>query len=83
MARKISSDEARKLGLKPMGKKHPVRALIETMHPGELLHITREDFKWKAHTPLLFTNQIMKTSDKKFVVMKTVNKNGWVVERVG
>lgn len=82
MARTITAEEARKLGLRPIGKKHAVRGLIETMLVSELLHITREDFKWKNRTPMFFCNQVSQTTKKKFTVMKTQNKNGWVVERV-
>ncbi len=82
MARKISADEARKLGLHPIGKKHHIRGMIEELEPGEMLHITREDFKWKARTPSFFCNQLSKTTDKKFKVLRTQNQKGWVVERV-
>lgn len=82
MARKISADEARKLGGRPLGKKHHVRTMLETLEQGEFLHITREDFNWKRRTPMFFCNQITKATDKKFNIVKTTNNRGWVVERV-
>lgn len=82
MAIKVTAEEARKLNLRPMGKKHHVRGMIESMEAGEMLHITRDDFTWKGHTPMFFCRQIMKSTTKKFKVMKTGNGMGWVVERL-
>ena len=82
MPRLISSEEAKKLGLRPIGKKHPVRVAIETMEKGEHLHITRTEFPWKKRTPTFFVNQVSKGTGKRFHVSETRNKAGWVVERV-
>ncbi|MEO8147682.1 MAG: hypothetical protein ABI723_08605 [Bacteroidia bacterium] len=57
--------------------------MIEQLEPDEMPYITREDFKWKTRTPSFFFNQLTKTSGKKFKVMRSQNKNRWVVERVG
>lgn len=83
MARKISKEEADKLGRRPFGKKHPVRVAIEDLKKGELLHITRSEFTWKKRTPLFFINQIKKSDPaKKFIIDETKNRLGWVVERL-
>ena len=82
MARIITAEEAGKLGLKKPGNKHRVRAMIEMMRQGELLHITREDFKWKGQSPMRFCKEIAKTTGMKFVLLKARNNQGWVVERV-
>ena len=81
MPRRINREEFQKLGSRPIGKKHEVRVAIENMPKGELLHITRSEFTWKKCTPFFFINQIAKTTGKKFVLVETKNRLGWVVER--
>ena len=73
----ITREDAKKLGLRPLGKKHPVRLALEHMEAGEIIYITRADFQWKKKTPLFFINQITKASGKKFIVSVTKNKQGW------
>lgn len=82
MAKKISAAEAQALGVVPLKRRHHIRNMIETLQPGELLHITRHDFTWKKRTPSYFCNQITKATERKFAVMKARNNQGWVVERV-
>jgi len=70
------------VSLLPFGKKHPVRALLETMKTGQLLSISRQDFRWKKHTPNLFCKQISRNSEKKFEIWKLADRTGWVVKRI-
>jgi hypothetical protein len=79
---KITREQAAEMRLLPFGKKHPVRALIESLKPGELLHVSRSDFHWKRHTPNFFCRQISKSGKKKFAVLKKVDLSGWVIERL-
>lgn len=82
MAKKISVEEAHKLGLRPFGKKHHVRVLIEQLEIGELLAITRLDFTWKRQTPGRFVHEHERATAKKFTIQKTENGTAWVVTRV-
>jgi hypothetical protein len=79
---KITREQAAAMQLFPFGKKHPVRALIESLEPGELLHISRGDFIWKRHTPNFFCRQISKRGKKRFRMLKKSDRTGWVVERI-
>ncbi len=82
----ISPEEKDKMLLIPTsrkrGKAHPVRLRLENLEPSQILHIPREDFKWKNRTPLYFISQIEKESDKKFELLEQADEKGWVVERV-
>ncbi len=80
-SKKISAEDASKIQTVPMGKKHPVRGMIEAMKVGEILRISRQDFKWKDRTPLFFIRQITKATNKKFEIEKEVGNTGWVVKR--
>jgi len=68
--------------LVPDGQKHPVRAMIELLEPGELLQVNPSDFKWKNHTPNIFCREIMKVTTKAFRTWKRTDAPGWVIERV-
>jgi len=81
MAKIITQQEAEGLGKRPFGKKHFVFALIESLKPGEQLHVTRQDFNWRKKTPNIFVLRIMKTTSKKFSVSNTRDRSGWIVER--
>ena len=81
MAKLISDQEANQLGMRPFGKKHFVAALIEQLQPGERLHITRQDFTWRKHTPSIFVRRIMQSSSKKFTIAVTNDRSGWIVTR--
>lgn len=78
----ISKEEAAALGSLPLGKKHAVRILIEKLQPGQVLRVSREDFKWKAKTPNFFCLQISKAGKARFKTFKEPGKDGWVVERI-
>jgi hypothetical protein len=82
MARLISKQEAEKIGRLHFGRKHFVNAWIGQMKKGDILHITRKDFTWKDHTPNIFVKRIMKSTKKKFTFEDTLDKSGWIVERV-
>ena len=82
MPRFISDDEAAKLNPVPMGKKHIVRAMLEKSEVGKNLHVTREEFKWKKHSPARIANDIKRKTGKEFSVEKTKNGNGWLVKRL-
>ena len=77
----INKEEAETLQLLPFGKKHSVRALIEQLKPGQMLHVDRTDFTWKRKTPNFFCRQISENSKARFKVYKAKGKTGWVVER--
>jgi hypothetical protein len=78
----ISKDEANVISTLPMGKKHPVRILIEALKPGEILRIDRADFTWKRKTPGIICRAISRSTKAKFRVFKQPNKAGWLVERL-
>ena len=63
MPTKLKPEEAKNLKLVPFGKKHPVRAMLETLEAGEMLRINKEDFHWKKTTPNFFCKDI----EKKFL----------------
>ncbi|MBK5284078.1 MAG: hypothetical protein JJE25_01635, partial [Bacteroidia bacterium] len=44
MAKLLTEEEANQLGMRPFGKKHFVRILIEQLEPGQKLLVTRADF---------------------------------------
>ena len=79
---KITREQAQRLLLLPFGKKHPVRLLIESLQPGELLEISRVDFNWKGKTPNFFCRQIEAGTKAKFKIDKIRGNTGWVVERL-
>ena len=78
----ISKEEAAAIRLLPFGKKHPVRALIEELQPGQFLRVDPQDFKWKGKTPNFFCLQISKAGKARFKTFKEPGKDGWVVERI-
>lgn len=82
MPRKITDDEANNLNPTPMGKKHPIRAALETLREKEILHISRDEFRWKKRTPLVFCNQISRATGKKFEMKNAQNKKSWIVYRL-
>jgi hypothetical protein len=77
----ITREEMNALPLVPNGRKHPIRALLLAMQPGQIIRIGREDFKWKGKTPAIFCSQIEKATKAKFKVLKE-GKVGWVIERL-
>jgi len=77
----LSEADLVNVSLLPLGKKHPVRALLEVMETDQLLSISRQDFRWKRHTPNLFCKQISKRSAKRFEIWKLADQTGWVVKR--
>lgn len=79
---KITREQAERMRLQPFGKKHQVRIWIESLQPGELLQVSREDFNWRHRTPAYFCNEISKTKRWKFKVWKMYPFIGWVIERV-
>ena len=83
MSKIISVDEANNLSPVPMGKKHPVRAAIEAMKANDILQISREEFRWKKRTPMVFCNQVARATGKKFEIKNTLNKKHWLVYRLG
>jgi hypothetical protein len=78
----LTREDVKKLGLRPMGRKHPVWIALETMETGAIIYITRNEFTWKSATPLRFINKIEKTTSKKFSISESLNRMGWVVERM-
>ncbi len=80
--KKISKEEAARIKSHKAGKKHPVNTAIENMEAGETWLVTRADFKWKKRTPVIFCNRIARRTGKKFACADTIDKNGWVVERL-
>ncbi|HLG33649.1 MAG TPA: hypothetical protein VI757_02115 [Bacteroidia bacterium] len=82
MAKLITDEEASELGMRPFGKKHFVRVLIEQLQPGQRLYITRADFTWRKQNPNYFINPLMKTTSKKFTITETRTRSGWIVVRV-
>ncbi len=81
-SRKITAEEAKNLNVVDLGKKHPVRALLETLEPGEMARISRKDFNWRKRTPNFFLRQITAATQRKFTIKKETGKTGWLVERV-
>ena len=82
MAKLITDEEANELGMRPFGKKHFVRVLIEQLEPGQKLLITRADFTWRKQNPNYFIIPLMKTTNKKFTISETHKRTGWIVVRV-
>ena len=81
-SRKITAEEAAQLSLVPFGKKHPVRILLESLENGEIAYISREEFRWKHHTPSFFLKELSKREARKFTIKNETGRGGWVVERV-
>ena len=79
--KKINKEEKQQLALRPIGKKHPVRAAIEAMEVGDILRVSRAAFRWKGQSPKLFTNAISRDTEKLFEVNIILDNSGWVVER--
>ncbi|MEP7168333.1 MAG: hypothetical protein ABI855_03095 [Bacteroidota bacterium] len=82
MPLKLTKEEVKKLGLRPIGKKHIVHVWLETLEKGGILYITRAEFAWKNRTPAVFIKKIEKPGAKKFTISESLNRMGWVVERV-
>ena len=81
-SRKITPEEAKNLNVVSFGRKHPIRALLETLEPGELARISRKDFNWRKRTPNFFLKQLTAATGRKFTIKKELGKTGWLVERV-
>ena len=81
MPQLLTDAEVKQLGTAPLGRKHPVRIWIEQLQAGENLYVKRIDFLWKRQTPSRFVNEIMRAGSKKFTLVKTRNKSGWIVTR--
>lgn len=77
----ITEEELARQKQLPMGKVHPVRALIEQLQPGQILSVSRNDFRWRNRTPRQFTNPLQKAGKGKFIVTKQVGDTGWFVRR--
>ncbi len=80
--KKVTREELANYRTLPFGKKHGVRLLIESLKPGEVCIISREDLAWKRTTPGRFCNEISKATRAKFRIEKIAGKVGWVVERI-
>lgn len=81
MAKILTDEEAKQFGMRPLGKKHFVRILIEQLEPGQKLLVTRADFLWNKKNPGIFTNALMKATSKKFIINETRTRTGWIVIR--
>lgn len=81
MAKLLTDEEAKQLGMRPFGKKHFVRMLIEQLEPGQKLYITRADFTWRKQNPNYFIIPLMKATSKKFIINETRTRSGWIVIR--
>ena len=68
--------------IRSLGKAHPVRTAIEALAAGEAIHIPTQDFKWKHKTPSYFTNQLHKTTPKRYTVSAQLDLGGWIVQRM-
>ena len=79
---KITREQAANFKLLPFGKKHGVRIMIEEMEVGELLMISKADFRWKKSNPNRFCKPISKSTGARFTVKIIAGKVGWVVERI-
>lgn len=82
MPRKLTPEEKKKMSLRNVGKKHSVRAALEMLEPGEILHITKEEFNWKRKTPAVFFKDIENGGEKKFEILAEKSGRGWVVTRI-
>ena len=78
--KKLSAEELAAMQLTPLGKKHPVRAMIESLKVGEALKISYSDFKWKGKTPSVFIIELERKRKGKFSLYKD-GTAGWVVVR--
>ena len=78
--KKLSAEELAAMHLTPLGKKHPVRAMIESLKVGEALKVGYQDFKWKGKSPTIFTKELERKRKGKFSVYKD-GTMGWVVVR--
>ena len=78
----ITPEAYQKLGLRPATKCHPVRAAIESLKPGQILQIGRQEMGWKGKSPTLFCNRLSKTTKKRFKTERLTSGMGWVVTRL-
>jgi hypothetical protein len=76
-SKKITAEQAKQLSLVPMGGRHPVRGLLETLEVGEILRISKADLQWRnGVTPNYFIRQIEKRTGRKFRMQREVGGTG-------
>ena len=81
---KITPEEMQKMQLLPIGKRgrrHPLRAMLQTMAVDEIINVGKEDFKWKNRTPQFFINALTKSGKKKCSLWTKQDNTGWVIQR--
>ena len=78
----LTRKEAAALRTNGFGKKHPVRQMIETLKPGEILRVQRSEFDWKKRTPNYFCIRVGRASNSTFKVSNEVGRTGWLIERL-
>ena len=81
---KITPEEMQKMQLLPIGKRgrrHPLRAMLQTMAVDEIINVDKQDFKWKNRTPQFIITSITKSGKKKFTIWTKQDGSGWVIQR--
>ena len=82
--RLIERTELPREGLVAQGhRKNPLRAQMELMLVGQILHVPRADYRVKRRTPRFLANVLKKQKGLEFTVLKDLKTKDWYVERVG
>ena len=76
----VTREEAEKFIIRT-GRKSELRATLEAMNPGEIMHITKPELKVKRG-PFEAVRRINRHKRKKYIIRTILNGGGWLVERV-
>jgi len=79
--KKLTKEEATDLFLSGKGRTTKVSAMVASLHVGEALIISREDWKTKS-SPYRVVNYLAKKTGRKFIKGRLPDGSGWAVKRV-
>ena len=80
--KKLTTDEAAQIQLKPAGRGSLVRTMLLTMKVGEFVLIENKDWKWKTQTPMTYCRRLERRSKLKYECHRTADASGWLVKRI-
>jgi hypothetical protein len=80
--KKLTSEEAAQIQIKPPGRGSLVSTTLLSMKPGEYVLIENKDWKWKSQTPVTYCRVLEKGSKLKFDCHRTADGSGWLTKRI-
>ncbi len=78
--KKLTEAEFNAMRLKPAGKTSYARNMLFNMQPGEIILLEKQDWTQKR-PPTQLINRLNKKTGRKYSLLKSLDKPGWVVVR--